>query len=143
MENQSIVQSVDAGSLQSRWGHHPCNRDTFLKLKAIHKAFWWHVRRSVAAERWEAKRPENRRGKCPEFFRPFYVSKCWGMYIDKNGSQTSGMLRKVNDEPVRVLFQLARMPSAKPVKAFDAATLKQIDDWCDALAKWEQEQAAK
>jgi len=143
MENQAIVQSVNTDSLQSRWGHHPCNRETFLKLKALHKSFWSHLRRSVAAERRLAKLPENRRGKCPDFFPVFSVPKKWGKVADSLGVVKYGVFRKVEDHPVRILFQQARYPSVTPVPAFDAATLKQIDDWGIALAKWEQEQGVK
>lgn len=132
MENQAIVQSVDQNNLQSRWGHHPCNRETFLKLKALHKAFWSHLRISVRAERWLAKRPENRRGKEPQFCHQFHVAKKCACVAG-----VFGMYRKVEEHPVRVLFQQARKPSAEPVTPFDAATLSQIDAWLAELSRWE------
>jgi hypothetical protein len=47
-------------SFQSRWGYHPCDFPTFLKLKRIHKVFWVGLRKLAAWERWHRKLPHNR-----------------------------------------------------------------------------------
>ncbi len=129
MENQSLVPTCDT-TLRSRWGYHPCNRETFLKLKRLHKAFWQQVRKYVAHERWTAKRPENRRGPEPRFCPLFAVPKVHEPCV--------GYRRRCDAHPVRVLFQQARTPSDEPVAPLDAASLKQIDDWLTELDAWEQ-----
>jgi hypothetical protein len=45
---------------QSRWGYHPCNYQTYLKLRRLHRAYWEGRRLIAKWERWNAKRPENR-----------------------------------------------------------------------------------
>lgn len=132
--NTNAVQVAPVNEFQSRWGYHPCNRETFLKLKRLHKAFWWHLRRSVAAERWNAKRPENRRGKEPQYLPTFAVPKKWSKWGD-----CYGMFRKVEEHQVRQLFQQARRPSATPVTVFSLETVRQIEAWLADVAKWESE----
>lgn len=81
----SSVQSAISSEFQSRWGHHPCSYQTYLRLKRLHKDFWIHVRRIVAAHRWDL-RAETRLSKkqrkamakgarpafCPAFAPPAY-----------------------------------------------------------------------
>lgn len=45
---------------KSRWGFHPCNWDTFWKLKCIHKWYWQTVRDFANWKRWQRKLPKNR-----------------------------------------------------------------------------------
>jgi hypothetical protein len=45
---------------ESRWGYHPCDYQTFLKLKAIHKWHWQTVRDYANWQRWSRKQPQNR-----------------------------------------------------------------------------------
>jgi hypothetical protein len=44
----------------SRWGFHPCDYPTFLKLMRIHKVFWAGLRKFAAWQRWHRKLPHNR-----------------------------------------------------------------------------------
>ena len=45
---------------QGKYGFHPCNRETYLKLKVIHKVYWESVFRLAAWQRWDRKAPQNR-----------------------------------------------------------------------------------
>ena len=45
---------------QGRFGFHPCDRATYLKLKLIHKVFWKSIFRSAQWYRWDRKEPQNR-----------------------------------------------------------------------------------
>tara|TARA_Y100000034_G_scaffold100014_1_gene123135 strand:- start:6750 stop:7337 length:588 start_codon:yes stop_codon:yes gene_type:complete len=45
---------------ESRWGHHPCDYDTYLKLKELHRYWWKAVQREYEWERWNRKDPQNR-----------------------------------------------------------------------------------
>ena len=44
----------------SRWGFHPCDHQTFLKLKELKKLFWLATYQYGAWRRWERKLPKNR-----------------------------------------------------------------------------------
>lgn len=45
---------------QSKWGFHPCDVETYRKLKVIHKVYWESVFRMAAWNRWDRKHPQNR-----------------------------------------------------------------------------------
>jgi hypothetical protein len=45
---------------QSRWGYHPCDYETFQKLKKLHARYWRALRGYAAWRRWQRKRPQNR-----------------------------------------------------------------------------------
>lgn len=45
---------------QSRWGFHPCDYATFLKLKKLHARYWQALRQYAQWRRWQRKQPQNR-----------------------------------------------------------------------------------
>lgn len=45
---------------QGKWGWYPCDRETYLKLKKINKAYEEGLRQRAAWCRWAAKLPHNR-----------------------------------------------------------------------------------
>jgi len=45
---------------KSRWGFHPCDYQTFKKLKFLHKLYHEALRKKAEWERWERKAPWNR-----------------------------------------------------------------------------------
>ncbi len=45
---------------QSRFGYHPCDRETFAKLKELNKLYTKALHQKAAFERWERKEPHNR-----------------------------------------------------------------------------------
>ena len=45
---------------QSRWGHHPCSYDVFMKLKLLNKLYSEAIRNKAQWERWNRKDPHNR-----------------------------------------------------------------------------------
>jgi hypothetical protein len=47
-------------AFQSRWGWHPCDRETFAQLKRLHGLYWRALRRYSTWRRWHRKMPHNR-----------------------------------------------------------------------------------
>jgi hypothetical protein len=45
---------------QSRWGFHPCNYQTYRKLKFLYQIYLQAIRQAHAWERWKRKDPHNR-----------------------------------------------------------------------------------
>jgi hypothetical protein len=45
---------------QSRWGYHPCDYETFLRLKGLHARYWRALLGYAAWRRWQRKEPQNR-----------------------------------------------------------------------------------
>jgi hypothetical protein len=53
-----VEQKVE--SHEGRWGWHPCDYQTFRKLKLLHKYYWITVRQFSNWKRWDRKEPQNR-----------------------------------------------------------------------------------
>lgn len=45
---------------QGKYGFHPCDLETYRKLKVIYKVYWESIYRGAAHWRWTAKQPQNR-----------------------------------------------------------------------------------
>lgn len=56
----AIVEAAPAKAHQGRWGWHPCDYPTFLKLKAIAREYRRAVCLAAAFARWERKEERNR-----------------------------------------------------------------------------------
>ena len=104
-------------AFRSRWGYHPCNYETYRKLRKLHKAYWEGRRLLAKWHRWKAKRPHNRTR--PEPVVPDVVKQVCASSI-------------VHE------FQSARHPVAEPEQVRKLGIkLDQIDAWIaqlDALA---------
>ena len=99
---------------ESRWGHHPCDHDTYLKLKKLYKFYWQYLRDYAAWERWERKMPHNR------------VIRKNGLVV---GPWPEPKYLYIPDWVVEE-FQNARMPKpdAESVRLMTTATLNKIDE---------------
>lgn len=62
---------------ESKFGFHPCDRETYKKLKKVR--YYLHIERQQqsALKRWSAKLPHNRKRRI-----------CTEVYTDKNGKHT-------------------------------------------------------
>jgi len=87
---------------KSRWGYHPCDYHTFVKLKEIHKYFWKTVRDSHRWKRWDRKtvyQSPNEPKVCPYFLKgkhkhPFYLD--WTIREDyQNARYARGKVENV------------------------------------------------
>lgn len=47
-------------TFKSRFGFHPCDHETYLKLKKLYKSYWKSLYREGDWERWNRKEPQNR-----------------------------------------------------------------------------------
>ena len=45
---------------KSKYGFHSCDRETFLKLKRLHKEYYIALRQKSIWDRWDRKAPQNR-----------------------------------------------------------------------------------
>ena len=52
-------------TFESRFGFHPCDYATFVKLKRVHKGYHEALRKVAAHRRWARKMPHNRNGPEP------------------------------------------------------------------------------
>lgn len=52
--------TTDKQVFQSRWGYHPCSRETSKKLRFLNLVYQKALHLSAAWKRWEAKAPHNR-----------------------------------------------------------------------------------
>ena len=103
---------------QSRWGHHPCNYQGYLKLRRLHRAYWEGRRQIARWNRWKAKRPQNRTR--PEPVVPV-------------------VYRELCASPIVAVFQAARHPAPTPDEVRPLGIpAAQIERWLQLL----DEQAA-
>jgi hypothetical protein len=146
------MTTQEQSTFLSRWGFHPVDHETYLKLKRLKKLFWEAVRTHGRYERWERKRPENRfywekkeygvkRKRsdrpipepvtCPVFWRE--NSEHW----DAEAKKWRKPLTPIDDRGVLAAFQLARMPvkNATDVKPI-ALSVKEIDEMLAEAEKW-------
>lgn len=56
-----VVEVAPASAVhKSRWGYHPCDYQTFLLIRKIHKAYRKAQRQGGSLKRWLRKQPQNR-----------------------------------------------------------------------------------
>ena len=56
----SLTTTATVDVFESRWGFHPCDYQTFRKLKFLKKCFFQTLRDEADWERWARKDPQNR-----------------------------------------------------------------------------------
>lgn len=54
------MNAVTITVFQSRFGYHPCDKETYLKLKRLKKVFYEELKRFADWNRWNRKQPQNR-----------------------------------------------------------------------------------
>ena len=129
------IMNVTETTFQSKWGFHPCDRETFKKLKAIKKAYWQAVYDFYNWWRWERKEPQNRQGPEPKYNNLFVINKLWcktSQRKDKDGNVHTHYRyfpRTVTDHGFLALYEQARKPNSELVEPFSEETLKKIDEF--------------
>ncbi len=130
----------------SRWGFHPVDHETYLKLKRLKKLYWEAVRTYGRWRRWVRKLPENRFYWIPRTSdsekrkrsdTPILEPKCCPVFQPDTWVRDSYL----RENGVLNAFELARMPEAKPedVKPLLISTeqinkmLKEAEEWYAAL----------
>jgi hypothetical protein len=115
--------------LQSRWGFHPCDNQTFEKLKVLHKHYWQTLYAFHRWHRWWRKLPENRPGPEPPVCPLFVIDQPWCKSVTTHGVAGFKLYpRTVVDHEVVALFQTARRPTAEPVEPWEVATTARIEE---------------
>lgn len=101
----------------SKWGFHPCDRDTILKLKETHRLLLKAYRDVKRFIRWDDKMSHNRKGECPRC-PPDMIEI--GMHkLNKHWFYGRGFLRYKNTQQNLYLYVLhqyekARRPKSTP-----------------------------
>jgi len=100
---------------EGRWGFHSCSYDDFLKLKQAHKLLLRAYKDIKAWDRWDRKRPENRRGSEPK--HPSWLKK-YGYHNLPKGTYYGYGFESYNGKNfyLHVLkqYQIARKPMDNP-----------------------------
>lgn len=122
-------------TFQSRFGHHPCDHETYLKLKRLYKYHWQNVYDHARWTRWSRKEPQNQViRKRPAKGLPLTVIGPW-----PEPSYCAPLLRK----DIVEAFQQARTPILNPedVKPM-SLSVKEIDSLLSLLDCWLNRPAA-
>ena len=147
---------------QSRWGYHPCDYETFRKLKFLHGIHQGAVRMAHAWTRWHRKDPHNRvirrrirneKGQAIGYMEPVslpepricpvFLSKVQEKrYRDKRGTDyPNGFMDEkvvIYDAPIVADYRAARrpMPSPDAVVAL-RLSLEEIEQLYQRARDWE------
>jgi hypothetical protein len=109
--------------LKSRWGYHPCDYETFQKLRVIKKYYYKNLHVIAERDRWLDKEPQNR------------VIRTRHTFINRGGKLTTKVIGSVpRPEPKPMweldnarfaveLCNLARIPQPKPIQAYNTIQL--------------------
>jgi len=150
---------------QSRWGFHPCDYQTYRKLKFLNQVYLQAVRLAHAWARWKRKDPHNRvirrrirneQGDvigyepsvplpepsiCPVFAQKFVEKR----HVDKKGnfSREGFMAEKVVTDGhwIPAAYATARKPVAEPseVQPF-GYPLAKLEELCEQARCWLEKQ---
>ena len=122
-------------TFQSRFGHHPCDHATYLKLRRLHRYHWQSVYDHARWVRWNRKEPQNQviRKRMAKG-QPLTVIGPW-----QEPSYCAPMLRM----DIVEAFQQARTPISNPedVKPL-SMSVKEIDSLLSLLDCWLNRPAA-
>jgi hypothetical protein len=131
------LMSNKTTTFQSRFGFHPCDGQTFLKLKALKKYYWQTCRDFHRWWRWQRKLAHNRRGAEPKYCELFALNKHWLRPRRVHGQDAvRHYSRTLVDHGVLAWFAAARMPQAEPPIPFDEQTLAAVDRLHTEAASW-------
>ncbi|RDJ35063.1 MAG: hypothetical protein DWQ19_09515 [Crenarchaeota archaeon] len=113
-------------AIKGRWGWHPCDYQTYLKLKKIKKWYWETIYARAKYHRWARKLPKNRNRPEPEKYCTLTGDRCWN-------SKT-----KKTDESMLKWFELARRPKwvESEVVPFMDSQLEIINETYEKLELW-------
>lgn len=145
----ATAQKIEFPSFASKWGFHPCDYQTFSKLKALHRAYWEAVYGLGDWFRWNAKQPQNRvhRRKIKDAMgrvsgketvgpwnEPTYCP-IFGTPTHKNIWLT--MPQHLKDHGIIADYQNARMPKASPDQVVPLnLSDERINELYDQLQEW-------
>jgi hypothetical protein len=119
---------------QSKYGFHPCDYETYKKLKFLHKHYWQTLYDFHAWWRWERKDEDNRKGPEPSYCSVFVENKSWWKKKRQGGNDSVVYLPKtVVDHGIVELYHKARMPQSEPLEIFSEETLRKINRLYDAV----------
>jgi hypothetical protein len=83
-ENMTTEVICPEGVFQSRWGFHPCDRETDKKMRFLNNAYAEALRAAEAWRRWYRKEPQNRVQK--KFLYNEHGQRCGKeIVLDKHG----------------------------------------------------------
>jgi hypothetical protein len=143
----SIKQNV----FPSRFGFHPCDQETFLKLKRLKKLFWQAVYAHTAWERWARKRPKNRfywakkerAGKKVRSDQPIpepLTCSVWTRENSYDWQNSRKPLIPLDDCGILEAFENARMPKGKSDQVVPLnLSIKEINKMSAESEKWSKE----
>jgi hypothetical protein len=65
MENRTRIRKIKIETVptevhQSKWGYHPCDYETYQKLRKINYVRYLSIKMQAAWNRWRRKEPQNR-----------------------------------------------------------------------------------
>lgn len=115
---------------KSRWGYHPCDYQTYVKLRKLHKLMWRMMRQLGRYRSWDRKLPQNQ-GPEPKVCPVAYEL---GLKIDPYTHKI------YPNQDLRADYLRARYPQPEPVVSFqgksDWMRYNDLDKLLSAADEW-------
>lgn len=138
------MSTVTANVFESRWGYHPVSRETFLKLKTLHRRYWETVYAVARYVRWDRK-TVNQHGPAPSYCPIFVEEKgCWIKTTHKVDGQvfygSRWFPKTIKDHGIVQAYHAARHPKAAADVVPLAISEQEIDRLYEQVENWFAEQ---
>lgn len=129
-----MQKTKEQNTFLSRWGFHPCDYETYLKLKKLKKLYWASVSANAKWHRWDRKQPQNR-----FYWEPIPEGFSIRDFKRKRGSQPIPEPKRCSEKFCYILdeFNKAKTPrgNIKDVVPLGVTT-EQIDHLLEVVEKW-------
>lgn len=101
--------------IEGKYGWYVCDRETFLKIKRLHREFWEDLRREGRLRRWKNKQPQNRGAEPqgPILFGPNLSYRSWGRNSSYGVPLEFNQIHRLDDQKIRSLYKMARQVYTK------------------------------
>ena len=130
-------------SHKSRHGYHPCDYQTYLKLKELNKYYWITKNAYGKWRRWHNKQPQNRirYQLIKDDLGRIIGRKVLGPIIEPKvcphfriGPTTNKW--HIYEPNLELLYEDARTPNPEPATLFNQEQLDKIDGWFGRVSEW-------
>jgi len=107
--------------LKSRWGYHPCDYETFQKLRVIKKYYYKNLHVIAERDRWLDKEPQNRVRKHRKTV--YHQEQAHTTVTRVPWPESVPMWELDNARFAVELCNLARIPQPKPIQVYNTIQL--------------------
>lgn len=131
---ETITKEITMETYKTKYGYHPCSKETFFQIKKLRKAYWQTLKDFCRWNRWNRKEPQNRCGDEPKYNEMFIRDWEWSRPSTKRDGSTrwKSYPKTVVDHDILNMYEEARRPSATP-NTWSSEKIELIEKMYDQL----------